>query len=295
MIGADSPEAPLPDPLEFLPPASGRVAGARHTVTRTVGDLALNLGVRRSARALDALADEAPRRRVLVLSAYRPDSTQIGHALEELARSRHELRFALGSTGEAPQELAARTVAEGLSGGKFQNLNAILRAAGGRPQEDADWTLVVDDDIALPRRFLDRFLALCERFGLALAQPAQTLRSHAAWPVTRRRRGSLLRETRFVEVGPLTAFSRQAAAELMPFPELRFGWALDSHWSAIAQERGWRLGVADAVPVRHERRPVASAYRHADAVAEARRFLASREYLPFAAANRTVATHRRLP
>ena len=51
-----------------------------------------------------------------------------------------------------------------------------------------------------------------------------------------------MRETRFVEIGPVTAFGRAAAAELLPFPELRYGWGLDLHWAAVAAERGWRLG-----------------------------------------------------
>ena len=83
-----------------------------------------------------------------------------------------------------------------------------------------------------------------------------------------------MRETRFVEIGPLTAFGRRAAAELLPFPELRFGWGLDLHWAALAAERGWRLGVVDATPVRHEAATVGSAYRTADARAEAASFLA---------------------
>ena len=41
---------------------------------------------------------------------------------------------------------------------------------------------MIDDDVELPRGFLDRFLFLCERFSLTLAQPAHRLHSHAAWP-----------------------------------------------------------------------------------------------------------------
>ena len=152
----------------------------------------------------------------------------------------------------------------------------MLEAAPG----DFDWLLVVDDDVRLPDRFLDRFVGLCDHFELDLAQPAQSQRSHSAWRVTRRRPASLVRETRFVEIGPLTAFGRRAAAELLPFPELRFGWGLDLHWAALAAERGWRLGVVDATPVRHEAAVVGSAYRTADARAEAARFLADRPHLP---------------
>ena len=57
-----------------------------------------------------------------------------------------------------------------------------------------------------------------------------------------------------VEIGPLTAFHRSVAAELLPFPPLRMGWGLDAHWGGLAQERGWRLGVVDATPIRHEPR-----------------------------------------
>jgi len=211
--------------------------------------------------------------------------------VSELQTARHELHLALGSTGEPLPGLAANTVASGLSGGKFQNLNALLDSTGSR---GFDWLLVLDDDVVLPRRFLDRFIALCEHFDLELAQPAQTLMSHAAWRVTRRRAGSLVRETRFVEIGPVTAFGMQAVAAFTPFPDLRYGWGLDLHWAALAEERGWKLGVVDALPVRHESAPVATAYRHKDAIEEARAFLTGKPFVPAQRAQETLVTHRRL-
>jgi hypothetical protein len=111
--------------------------------------------------------------------------------------------------------------------------------------------------------------------------------------VTRRRPASLVRETRFVEIGPLTAFGRRAAAELLPFPELRYGWGLDLHWAALAEQRGWRLGVVDATPVRHEFATIGSAYPRAEAEAEAADFLAPRPHLPASRAAEVVAVHRR--
>ncbi len=153
---------------------------------------------------------------------------------------------------------------------------------------------MADDDVDLPPRFLDRFIALCDSLRLDIAQPAQSARSHAAWRVTRRRPG-VARITRFVEIGPVTAFSRRAAAGLLPFPELRFGWGLDNHWAALARERGWTLGVIDALPVRHEWQPVATDYTHAEAMAEARDFLADRPYLTRAEAGQTLQTFGRVP
>ena len=262
----------VPAPETFLSGKVGHV-GRRASALRAEDSLLdLWLRLRGVSKRLDELASEPPTRRVLALSAYRPDSTRVAATEKELRGSRHEVRLAFGSTAE-------------LGGGKFQNLNAVLDAAG---REDEDWLLVVDDDVLLPHGFLDRMLGVCEHFDLRLAQPALTLASHGAWRVTRRRARPLARETRFVEIGPVTLLAREVAAELMPFPDLRFGWGLDLHWAALAAARGWRLGIVDALPVRHDLAGVASAYAHEDAVAEAQGFLAGREFLPASEANETL-------
>jgi hypothetical protein len=82
------------------------------------------------------------------------------------------------------------------------------------------------------------------------------------------------------------------AEELLPFPALRYGWGLDLHWAALAAERGWRLGIVDALPVRHESAPVGSTYSSDAAIEEAQRFLAERPYLPSAAVGDVLAVHR---
>jgi hypothetical protein len=263
----------------------------RRRLKRSAGELAYEALDRAAlvARRVDRLARAQAPREVLVTGIYRPGSLA-AQALGALGSERHRVRLAFGSTGPADPALAEYTVAERLGGGKFENLNRVLAETGGR---ELDWLLVVDDDVRLPIRFLDRFVALCERFGLDLAQPAQTLRSHSAWKVARRRPASLVHETRFVEIGPVTAFGRRAREELLPFPELRFGWGLDLHWAALAAERGWRLGVVDALPVRHEAALVASGYSRTDAIDEARHFLAERRYLTGSAADEVVAVHRR--
>jgi hypothetical protein len=282
----------LPDPSTFLSGDAGDVTDPWRRAKRGAGELAftaldLASGTRRRAARL---AGTAPSRELLVIGVYRPGSL-LADALPALRSARHRVRFALGSTVGPSPALADLTVASGLGGGKFENLNRLLAQAEGT----ADWTLVVDDDVRFPPRFVDRFVGVCEAFSLDLAQPAQTLLSHSAWKVTRRRAASLVRETRFVEIGPVTAFARRAAAELLPFPELRYGWGLDLHWAALAAQRGWRLGVVDALPVRHETQPVASGYRREEAESEAAQFLAERPYLPSERAGETIAVHRRAP
>jgi hypothetical protein len=285
----------LPDPATFLSGESGAVVGVRRRTSRTLAEAgcALAQAAALTGPRLARLAARQEARRVLVVSVYRPGSRLPG-AIERLRSSHHDVRFVLGATAaEADPALAPETALTGLAGGKFENVNRLLEEAGG--VQTYDWLVVTDDDIALPRSFLDRFVALCERLELDLAQPAQTLRSHSAWRVTRRRPFSLARLTQYVEIGPLTAFSRRCAAELTPFPELRFGWGLDNHWGALARERGWRLGIADALPVRHEWQQVASTYTHAEAIEESRRLLAELPYVTTAEAQRTLATIRRVP
>ena len=291
----------LPDPASFLSGDAGDVTDPWRRAKRSAGELAcsaLDTVTGTRLRAARLAGRSAAPLDVLVTGVYRPGSL-MAEALHSLRSERHNVRIALGATGSAEAPLREHTVAEDLGGGKFENLNRVLAAAAdggavaGGEVPSPDWTVVVDDDVRFPRGFLDRFIGLCDAFELDLAQPAQTLRSHSAWKVTRRRPASLVRETRFVEIGPVTAFGRRAAAELLPFPELRYGWGLDLHWAAIAGRRGWRLGVVDALPVRHESGPVAAAYSREDAQAEAAGFLAGRPYLPSARAGEVLAVHRR--
>ena len=223
-----------------------------------------------------AASREPPRLRVLVLGVQRREHVALAAAAHaELQGSRHDVELYFCPPGGK---------------GKFENVNRLLAA---HSLDGRDWLVVVDDDVELPRGFLDRFLFLCERFDLQLAQPAHRLNSHAAWPQTRRRPHSAARETSFVEIGPVTAFARATFATLLPFPELRMGWGLDAHWAAVARERGWRCGVVDAVAIRHRAAPAADAYSRADAIAEARVFLAERPYVSADEAQRTLTTHRR--
>ena len=262
---------------DFLSGTSGTVGGL-DALRRGVSDEAVNAWELLSGRRLrlDLAARHAPPlRRVLALGVERPERRELTEAIRaELLRSRHDVELHTCPPGGR---------------GKFENIDALLAA---HPADGHDWLLLVDDDVELPRGFLDRFLFLCERFSLALAQPAHRLHSHAAWPVTRRRAASVVRETRFVEIGPVTAFASRTFPVLLPFPALRMGWGLDVHWAALARERGWRCGVVDAVSIHHRAAPAAAGYARAEAVAEARSFLAERPYLSAREAERTVTTHR---
>jgi hypothetical protein len=246
------------------------------------------------ARRLDALAAAQPPVDALLVGIYVREPGLLPAAVAAARASRHRVVPALGTMGDEPApELRDVTVRAGLRGGKFPNANAVIAATG---MSAPRWTFLVDSDVTLPPRFFNRFVALAERFDLAVAQPALTLRSYHSHAITRRRPRALVRETRFVEIGPLTAFRDDAAAVLLPFADdAGMGWGLDLHWPAIARTHGLRMGIVDATPVGHEQEPFGTSYSAADAERESAAWLAGRASLPRAEAQRVVATHVRVP
>ena len=253
-----APAQPTGDP-DFLSGESGTVGGLRRPLLRAA-DALLDLEARPRLRRIDRAAQtQPPRRSVLVIGVERPGRL-MNAARAELHRTRHRVEMHTAQMGDQ---------------GKFEHLNALLAA---HPAAGHDWLVVVDDDAVLPPRFLDRFLHCAEQAQLQLAQPAHRRHSHAAWRATRRLPGGAVRESRFVEIGPVTAFAAATFGVLLPFPDLRMGWGLDAHWGAVAREHGWRAGIVDATPVLHTT-PVGSGYERGAAVAEAQAFLATRPYV----------------
>jgi hypothetical protein len=285
----------MPDdayPLDWRARSKLRRRLRRSLVGRGAGrlaDLALNARQRAMGigRELDELAAEGPRREVLVLGIYGCDGAQLEAALRPIRESVHNIRVALGSMGPAAPALAEETALTDMPGGKFSNLNRLAETAGLLA---ADWVLILDDDIVVGRHFLDRLLLVAERFRLSLAQPALSRASYGWWSVNRRR-PALVRETRFVEIGPAVLIHRDAYKALTPFPEDGMGWGLCLHWAAVAEREGWRLGVIDAVPVRHESRRTASAVDVAGAREAAERLLADREHVTYSEAETELARH----
>lgn len=264
-------------PADFVSGTSGQVFGIRATSRAMARDALADARAMLLAQPwrLRQAALRWPARRVLAIGAERTgEPNLLADAWEVLLDSKHDVRVDSIAVGGR---------------GKFENLNAVL---GRTPPQGFDWLLVIDDDVSLPRGFLDAFVFLIERFGLRLAQPAHRARSHAAWEVTRRQAGSVVRQTSYVEIGPVVAFHSATFDVLLPFPELRAGWGLDAHWAAVARDRGWPVGIVDATPIRHGLRQIAAGYDRDEAIAEGRRFLADKPYVSASEASRTIAVHR---
>ena len=213
-----------------------------------------------SSQALARLrreAAEGPVRNILIVGVEPPSRVgDIGKVVERLRLGRHRTTVSIAPMGDR---------------GKFANADVAITAAAA-PLDSFDWLIVADDDIAFEPGFLDDFIAASEAAGLSIAQPAHRFDSYANFGLTHRRWGALVRETRFVEIGPLTAFRRDTFADLIPFPTSRWCYGIDVYWASVAEAKGWRMGVVDATPIRHLR-PVAKAYDAAGAITEGRELL----------------------
>jgi hypothetical protein len=251
------PDPPAPDEDLLVSDYGTRRHGWRGYRSGRVTDplFDLRLAVSRGFRAFAREAAKMPGRRVHIASVDVPARRQdLETVLRSLKDTRHEVTVSLAPLGDR---------------GKFHNINLALRDAD---LSSVDWLIVVDDDIAFPPRFLDRFLCACEAASLSIAQPAHRFRSYTTWELTQRVWNSLVHTTHFVECGPLTAFHRSVFEHVLPFPETRWAWGLDVLWGEIARREGFLVGVVDATPIRHLR-PVAQLYSHEAAIEEARQLL----------------------
>lgn len=160
---------------------------------------------------------------------------------------------------------------------KFLLLNQVLESID---VYDYEYTIVIDDDIELNDSFLDRFLWIQSRANLALAQPARTADSYIDHAFVTQQSRIAARQTRFVEVGPLFSMRQDIYQFLLPFDiHTPMGWGLDYYWPVLLESRGCRLGIIDAMPIRHKLRKPVSLYDYEEVSIAMERFLATHEHL----------------
>ena len=180
------------------------------------------------ARSRSGAPCAGPRRRsrragVLVAGVARPELQAVAtRDAAELRRSRHDVALHLDP---APP-----------GAGKWANLRATLAA---HPPAGADWLLLVDDDVAAPRRLPRRVRA---RRGArsASSSPSPRTRSRRTPPGRSRaavpgaRAPDALRRDRPGHRDPPRRVRRPCSRSRT----CAMGWGLDAHWSARAARRG---------------------------------------------------------
>lgn len=201
--------------------------------------------------------EQVPPQKILIVGVRNPSRADaLDRIVEDLAASRHHVSASLVTM--QPK-------------GKFENIHDAI-AAAPEPLSAYDWLIITDDDVALPRRFTDRYIAAARLGRLVLSQPAHRYHSYATYQITRRKLGHLIRQTQFVEIGPLTVIHREAFETLLTFPQSRWAYGIDVLWADQCRAKGWRMGVVDALPIRHLR-PVAATYDMNAAIEEGRTLL----------------------
>jgi len=199
--------------------------------------------------------------KVLVCGVYLADRDNCAAAeFRELAESRdHQVEqrwVALDLTGGATCELPRPAAIVRRPTPKFELINGLLSDL-----DRFDFLLVVDDDVTLPRGFVDAFLSYVTKSRFALCQPARTADSYIDHLITTRMPGIDARLTRFVEIGPVFCIHRAAFDILLPF-DMRspMGWGFDLVWPALIERNGLRMGIVDATPVGHTMRKTLTNY-----------------------------------
>ena len=156
-------------------------------------------------------------------------------------------RVALWALDEIDAELNAKTIGNGAG----QRPELINRLVASFRYEDGRWLIMSDDDVVIRAKQFTLWLRLAVFTGLDLSQPSHLPISRTSWNIGRQRISTFVRIGRWVEQGPLVAFSPRARGTCFPLREdFGMGWGLELGWAALP-DKGFRLGIVDAVGMRH--------------------------------------------
>jgi hypothetical protein len=147
-----------------------------------------------------------------------------------------------------PREEHIAEYYEAVGENKFEAFEAFFLARmADRPYR---YYLVLDPDVYFRPGDVSRFLALCDRHGLFLAQPSLRWGTNANFIVTLWNPVCAVRQVSYVEV-MTPCFSFRAVEELLgTFRLSRSTWGIDTAWSSMLRDSG-RIAIVDAVRVEH--------------------------------------------
>lgn len=150
---------------------------------------------------------------------------------------------------------AAFTPSEGVSavlveGGKWDGL---FKTLSGLDLEGYDRVWLPDDDIDTTTQDINRMLAICETYCLAVAQPALSRDSYYSHFFFSRCPSLRLRYTNYVEI-MVPCLSTELLKHALPyFKDTMSGFGLDYIWCRWQEAGAFRVAIIDEVEVRHTR------------------------------------------
>lgn len=220
--------------------------------------------------------------RVLIVGIYLANKTNtITHLTAEFSRSKQlQVDQKWAALNGLPPTASVMEVTAITESGFIPKFTLINRLLSDTALADYDFIIVCDDDIFLPKHFLDCFIELQIKHDFSLCQPARTHNSYLDHAIVEVVDGLEARETRFVEIGPIFCVRKDAFDVLMPFDEeAPMGWGLDFVWPALMERKQLRMGIVDAVTADHSLRKPFTQYDGNKANDDMLRYLATREHL----------------
>ncbi len=133
-------------------------------------------------------------------------------------------------------------------GMKFQNFVHFL-SKNDISTYDAIW--VVDDDMRMKTKPINRMFKVFSKFGLLLAQPSFKEGGHIAWPITRHDPECVLRYTNFVENNACVMSTQVIPLFLETFKDAGTGFGVDFIWPKILEYPTDKIAVIDASKCLH--------------------------------------------
>jgi hypothetical protein len=234
--------------------------------------------VRTSAASLDEIRGL----RILVLGVYLSDRQNFSEHLVQRFSESAVLKVtqrwaALRGESDIVSVRAVTSIASDALIPKFELLNRLLKS---EDLSQYDILVVTDDDILLPKGFLEAYVAAQVRYDFSLAQPARALHSFYDHRITLRKLWFRARQTRFVEIGPLFSLLRPAFPLLLPFNMASpMGFGLDYVWPVLISDAGLKMGIIDLVSADHSYRPQGSSYSDSQNKLVMERFLSDNPHL----------------
>ena len=219
----------------------------------------LNLGLRRAARRLWAIAETAilptlPLRldastlvpRCAMTLIYRGRNSGIVEKLVEQANAA-KIRVLLWALDDVTDSLAPYTFGQG-RGSRSVLQTRLVQACG---LGDDEYLVMSDDDVGFVVGGFSQFLKITVEAGFMVSQPAHIRDSHYNFAFTCGQACLTARSTHFVEIGPMVAIHPAFRDRVFPMrAELGMGWGAEVEWHS-ALRPGEHFGIIDAVRMRH--------------------------------------------
>ncbi|HKW17044.1 MAG TPA: DUF707 domain-containing protein [Terriglobales bacterium] len=110
-----------------------------------------------------------------------------------------------------------------------------------------------DDDLLFGQDSISTMFNLVKKYEFLLCQPSLSIDSFVSHSITLHHPAFICRYTNFVEI-MAPCFSRSSLKIcLSSFDENVSGWGLDSLWPELLRRRPGRIGILDAIQIKHTR------------------------------------------